>query len=114
MCALHTIASYGYKVHKGDHMKAFVREHFPPEYKPFARRIYPAYRLPLVHSWNLFGDGSLVPGNDVVTRENGVIRVGILNFVDAFEKAVADFLIKLATNKKLQQVALRRYRSVTG
>jgi hypothetical protein len=112
MCALDTIASYGYKVHKGGHMKSFVKEHFPPEYKPFAKRIYADYRLPLVHSWNLFGDGALVPGNDAIKRQNGLIRVGILNFVDSFEKAVGHFLDKLATDKKMQQVALRRYRSV--
>lgn len=114
MCALDTIASYGYRVHRGDHVRAFIREHFPPQYKPFAKRIYPDYRLPLVHSWNLFGTGALLPGNDPITRRNGQILVGILNFVEGFETAVADFLTKLEKNRKMQQVALRRYRYVTG
>ena len=95
-------------------MKSFVKEHFPPEYKTFANRIYADYRLPLVHSWNLFGDGALLPGNDAITRRNGLVQVGILNFVDSFEKAVGDFLNKLVNDKELQKVALRRYRSVAG
>lgn len=111
MCALDAISSYGYK---NRHVKKFVRNHFPDDYKPHASRIYPEYRLSLVHAWNLFGEAALLPGNEPIEEKDGAIQLGILNFVDAFEVAVADFLSKLETDRKLQARALFRYREVTG
>jgi hypothetical protein len=111
MCALDAISLYGYK---NRNVKKFVREHFPADYRPFANRIYPGYRHNLVHAWNLFGDSALLPGNDPVRDENGTVVFGILNFVDAFDSAVSDFLRKLETDTNLQKRALQRYREVTG
>jgi len=111
MCALDAISSYGYK---NKHVKKFVRNHFPDDYKPYANRIYPEYRLSLVHAWNLFGEAALLPGNEPIEQQDGVLQFGILNFVDAFEKGVADFLRKLETDRKLQARALCRYEEVTG
>lgn len=111
MCALDAISSYGYK---NRHVKKFVRNHFPDDYKPYANRIYPEYRLSLVHAWNLFGEAALLPGNEPVEEQDGVLQLGILNFMDAFEEAVADFLSKLKTDRKLQARALHRYKEVTG
>jgi hypothetical protein len=112
MCALDAIASYGYKNH---HVRKFIRNHFPPEYKAVAYRIYPEYRVTLIHLWNLFGDASMTPGNDpIVENADGTINVGIMNFVQAFEQAVEDFLDKLKTEPHLQERALFRYRELSG
>lgn len=111
MCALDAISSYGYK---NRHVKKFVKHHFPDEYKPYANRIYPEYRLSLVHAWNLFGEAALLPGNEPIRERGGKLELGILNFVVALETAVADFLTKLSTDKTLQARALHRYKEVTG
>jgi len=111
MCALDAIASYGYK---NRHVKKFARNHFPNDYRPFANRIYPEYRLNLVHAWNLFGEAALLPGSEPIKEIAGVLHLGILNFVESFEKAVAHFLDELESNRELQARALHRYKEVTG
>lgn len=111
MCALDAVSRYGYK---NKHVKKFVRAHFPPSYKPYAGRIYPDYRIDLVHSWNLFGNVALLPGHESMQEQNGGLCFGILNFADAFEYGVCDFLKKLTTDAGLQRQALFRYRVLTG
>jgi hypothetical protein len=111
MCALDAISSYGYK---NRNVRKFVREHFPPEYRPFAGRIYPGYRHSLVHAWNLFGNAALLPGSEPIHEENGMIVFGILHFVHAFDVAVEDFLAKLETDTRLQARVLNRYGEVTA
>lgn len=75
-------------------------------------RIYPAYRLNLVHAWNLFGNAAMSPNDDEISEENGVIYFGIMNFVRAFDDAVTDFLDRLKNDKQLQQAVLSRYAEV--
>ena len=70
MCALDAISSYGYK---NRNVQKFVRQHFPNDYKRFASRIYPDYRLNLVHAWNLFGEAALLPGNQPIQEQNGAV-----------------------------------------
>ena len=111
MCALDAVSAYGYKNRR---VERFIKNHFPPAYKPHAKRIYPEYRVSLVHTWNLFGDVALLPGHEQVIDIGGQLEFGILNFADAFEAAVNDFLSKLATDTTLQNRALHRYRVVTG
>jgi hypothetical protein len=111
MCSLDAISSCGYK---NRNVRKFVRNHFPYEYRPFADRIYPDYRLSLVHAWNLFGDAAMSPGNEPIEAREGEVRFGVLNFIAAFEESVRDFLHKLETNPNLQIRALERYREVTA
>jgi voltage-gated potassium channel len=111
MCALDALSAYGYKNKR--RVAKFIRQHFPADYKPFANRIYPDYRLNLVHAWNLFGDAALSPGNEPIQEQDGRLSFGILNFVAAFRVALHDFLAKLETDGQLQAPALARYREVT-
>jgi hypothetical protein len=104
------VAQYGYK---NRHVQKFIRRHFPPEYRPHAKRIYPDYRNSLVHAWNLFGEAALLPGNESIQMSNGTLEFGLLNFVEAFEFGVDDFLTSLETDGKLQSRSLYRYRQLT-
>ena len=111
MCALDAVSLYGYK---NRNVKKFIRNHFPDDYRPHASRIYPDYRHNLVHAWNLFGTAALLPGNEAISVQNGSVSFGLLNFVDAFESGVEDFLSKLKTEPELQNRALYRYRELMG
>lgn len=111
MCALDAVSLYGYK---NKNVKKFIREHFPDAYKPYASRIYPDYRHNLVHAWNLFGNAALLPGNEPISEHAGQVAFGLLNFVDALEQSVNDFLVQLQSDGVLQQRALHRYRELTG
>jgi hypothetical protein len=55
-----------------------------------------------------------LPGNDPITVQGTQLQFGLLNFRDAFEHAVKDFLGELRTNQRLQQTALNRYREVVN
>ena len=55
-----------------------------------------------------------VARNETIDEDNGQLRFGLLNFGEAFEHGVDDFLDKLGTDDRLQQRALYRYREVTG
>jgi hypothetical protein len=111
VCALDAISLYGYK---NRNVKKFIRNHFPHEYRPYASRIYPDYRHNFVHAWNLFGSAALLPGREPISEQNGRVSFGLLNFVDAFDEGVEDFLSKMKTDDELQQRALYRYRVLTG
>jgi len=112
MCALDAISAYGYKDRK--RVAKFIKNHFPEDYKRHADRIYPEYRISLVHEWNLFGDAALLPGNEPIQERNGQIEFGLLNFRDAFESATNAFIDSLAVSDVLQRRALNRYREVIG
>jgi hypothetical protein len=112
MCALDSVSAYAFK--SGRRVAKFVRTYFPSDYKLYASRIYPEYRISLVHSWNLFGDVALLPGAQTVRETGAGLEFGILNFADAFERAVEDFLSALESDDKLQARALQRYREVKG
>lgn len=106
------VSAYGYKGTR--RVKKFIRNHFPADYKPHAYRIYPEYRLSLVHAWNLFDSVALMPGNEPISDLGGQLQFGLLNFKAAFEQAVADFLNKLSNDHGLQERALFRYREIVG
>jgi len=111
MCALDAVSSYGYK---NQNVRKFDRNHFPSTWRPYARLIYPEYRLNLVHAWNLFGKASLLPGDQPVSGENGQVSFGIVTLARAFNTGVDDFLARLETDSHLQERALHRYREVKG
>lgn len=111
MCALDAISCYGYRgvgpPEKSVYISKFIKNHFPPDYRPHADAILTLYRHCLIHSWNLF-EASLLPGNDNI-RLNGTLSFGLLNFLSALETATSDFLVKLATEPALQKNALALY-----
>jgi hypothetical protein len=105
MCALDAISSYGYR---GQHTAKFIRAHFPSNFHPFADGIYNAYRVSLVHKWNLFA-ATLYPDDMPIRDENGTVAFGLLTFFDALVSATEDYLNRLTTDAALQQNTLNRY-----
>jgi len=63
MCALDAVSSYGYRQ---EHMRQFVANHFPAEYRPHAGKLYGMYRNSLAHSWNLF-QAAIYPGDEPIS-----------------------------------------------
>jgi hypothetical protein len=53
-----------------------------------------------------------LPGNDPVSTNNGVMCFGLLDFRAAISSGMENYLKKLATDQKLQQMTLKRYRSL--
>ena len=47
MCALDAISGYGYSGKNGTHIRDFISNHFPPDYKQHAADIYGFYRSAL-------------------------------------------------------------------
>lgn len=113
LCALDAISSYGYGAKSGRQMPAFVRAHFPADYHPHASALLRLYRHAMIHSWNLF-EAAILPGNEPVTMENGVLCFGLLDFRDAISKGAEDYLTKLETDQRLQGMTLKRYRQLTN
>ena len=113
MCALDAISSYGYGAQSGRQIPDFVRAHFPTDYHRHANEIRELYRNAVVHSWNLF-KVSLYPGHEGITRSNGVLSLGILNFHSALIQATEDFLENLFSSKTLQENSLARYTDLRG
>jgi hypothetical protein len=105
MCALDSIASYGYR---GHHTAKFIRAHFPPEFHPFADDIYKLYRISLIHQWNLF-EATLYPDHTPIRNDSGTIAFGLLSFFDALVSGTEDYLDQLSTEPALQQNTLNRY-----
>lgn len=87
LCALDTIASYGYRKH---HVAKFVRAHFRADYHPFADDIYLLHRNSLVHSWHLFA-ATIYPDNTKIKSDAGVVAFGLLDFFDVLVNATEDF-----------------------
>jgi hypothetical protein len=116
MCALDTIAAYGYRgigpMDKGAYIAKFIENHFPADYQPHAETILTLYRHCLIHSWNLF-EATLHPGNDKI-QLNGTLSFGLLNFLSALEAGAGDFLTKLADDGRLQKNTLDRYKDLRG
>jgi hypothetical protein len=108
LCALDAISSYGYGARSGAQIPEFIKAHFPSEYHPYARDIKVIYRNCLVHSWNLFGV-ALTPGKDPISKNNGILSVGILHLNESLALSTSEFLHALETNKSLQSLALERY-----
>jgi len=88
--------------------KKFIREHFPPVYRPFAKRIYKLYRNYSVHHWHFF-QVAIQPGNESIREENGIISFGLLHFFAALKEAARDFFTRLRSEPPLQRAALSRY-----
>jgi hypothetical protein len=106
LCALDTIASYGYdsRYYVSDFMKA----HFRADYHPFANEIYTLHRNSLVHSWHLF-EATIYPDDTKIRSEAGVVAFGLLDFFDVLTAAAEDFLNKLEEDAALQEKTLARY-----
>lgn len=105
MCALDAVASYGYR-HK--HVKDFIANHFPHDYRAHADTIYELYRCTLVHSWNLF-EATILPEREPITSTGGTISFGLLNFFEALVFAVGNYLERLEADTALQANTLARY-----
>jgi hypothetical protein len=73
----------------GERFKKFIREHFPPAYKPFAEKIYKMHRNSAIHTWNLF-EATILPSNDNIMDTSGIISFGLLNFLDALKAGLDD------------------------
>lgn len=110
LCAVDSIGSYasphGDRV--GTRYKKFITAFFPDNYKPFAGKIYELHRNSLVHNWNLF-EGTMLPGNEPVTKTKHSLSFGLLDFFDALNHAVHNFLSELPKRPDLQQNCLARY-----
>ena len=124
LCAIDTISSYAYDnlaaekclcCGRGDRIgpkyKKYIASFFPKEYQPFAEDIYNLYRNSMVHSWNLFKVG-ILPGSEQITKKDGVLSFGLLNFFNALKKATKNFLSNLAKDPKLQAASLLRYKEL--
>jgi len=105
LSALDAVSFYAYG---RNGIPAFVTAHFPTEYRPHAEELLILYRHIMLHRWNLFR-AALLPGNDPITEQNGVLCFGLLNFRDALRAAVEDFLQRLRSDTTLQANALRAY-----
>lgn len=108
LCGVDAIAAYAFSGGVGARYVKFISTFFPPSYQPFARDIYKLYRNSSVHSWNLFGAG-ILPGNEQMTEDSGVLTFGLINFFDALKQAVGNFLSDLPKDRTLQRNCLRRY-----
>jgi len=113
LCALDAISSYGYGAKNGKQIPDFIRAHFPEPYKSHAEALLRLYRHEKVHSWNLF-KVAILPGNETVAVDHGVISFGLLNFLDAVSEGANGYLKKLETDKMLQRETLERYRKLKG
>ena len=51
----------------------------------------------------------MMPGNEPIEEIDGTIRLGLLNFFDAFKASVDTFLEKLSHDSTIQVAALKRY-----
>lgn len=107
LCAVDAISYYGYR-DSDDQVPEFVKAHFPDEYRPFANELVILYRHIMAHHWNLFR-AALLPGNDPIRQENGILCFGLLHFRDALRIAVKDFLEKLKSDPSLQANAIWAY-----
>lgn len=111
LCAMDALSSYGYGAKNGKQIPAFVRAHFPDEYRPHAQALLKLYRHAMVHSWNLFRV-SISPGQENISEAGGTLSFGLLNFFGALTFAAADFLERLAVDPNLQRNTLIRYRKL--
>jgi hypothetical protein len=111
MCALDAISAYGYRGKHGKHIAKFVRNHFPPSYQAYAADIYKMYRNSLVHSWNLF-EAAILPGNEGIQKTNRALSFGLLNFFEALQMGVKDFLKRLESDTHLRTNTLNRYKKL--
>jgi hypothetical protein len=105
LCAVDAISSYGYRV---NHMSKYIKAHFPDEYKPHCDEFYTLYRNSLVHSWNLF-EATLFPGKEPVKKVGDTLTFGLVDFWQALESSVNDFVRKLKTDTQLQNNTLNQY-----
>lgn len=124
LCAIDALSSYAFdnlKIEKcpncgrsdgvGPRYKKYIEEFFPVDYKPHAKKIYKLYRNSITHSWNLF-QAAMLPGNEQIRENNGVIILGLKNFFKALKTSIRVYLSKLESDKKLQKTALMRYREL--
>jgi hypothetical protein len=65
----------------------------------------------MIHSWNLF-EAAILPGNDPITKKDGVLCFGVLHLREAISKGVEDYLKQLETNRNLQTKTLNRNRDL--
>ena len=107
LCALDAISYYGYR-DSDDQIPEFVNSHFPDEYRPYAKDLLVLYRHIMAHRWNLFR-AALLPGNEPIHEQDGILCFGLLHFRDALRTAAEDFLEKLRKDGDLQSNALLAY-----
>jgi hypothetical protein len=126
-CAVDTLSSYAFSVGGtevcptcgkgkekiGPRYQEYIERFFPDDYKPFAEGLYKAYRNSLVHSWNLF-EVAITPDNDPIQRYgNGEsILVGLLNFRDALEFSIENFIAGVRSDPELNKQAYLRYNAL--
>ena len=123
LCAVDTISSYAFprtRVHcrvcglgdgVGPRYQKFIVTFFPEDYQPFAKDLYDLHRNSMVHSWNLFKAG-ICPGNEKINKIGGVFLFGLLNFFNALNISVQNFLLTLPEDLSLQQASLTRYKEL--
>ncbi len=123
-CAIDTVSSYALRDLSrdmcvscrrtdsvGPRYKKYIGEFFPPEYQPFADRLYHLYRNSITHSWNLF-EAAMLPGNEPITEINGTIVLGLRHFFAAFKISVDTFHERIAADHALQTASMHRYREL--
>jgi hypothetical protein len=110
LCALDTIASYGYRNH---HVADFIKVHFRPDYHEFADDIYLLHRNSLVHSWHLFA-ATIHPDATKIKSDAGVVAFGLLDLFDVLVQATQHFLNSLEGDATLQRNTLARYARLQG
>lgn len=124
LCAIDVLSSYAFvnlsairclTCSRSDNVspryKKYIEEFFPTEYKQYATRIYKLYRNSITHSWNLF-QAAMLPGNEQIRENNGVIILGLKNFFEALISSTNAYLTELEINEELQTASLIRYRKL--
>ena len=107
-CAVDTLASYAFKGKVGYRYVKYIEVFFPSDYRPHARGLYKTYRNSLVHSWNLFEVG-ITPGHEPIRAHGNSLQLGLLNFFDALEESVRNFLGRLKSDNDLMITCQERY-----
>jgi hypothetical protein len=124
LCAIDALSSYAFRDagiyscltcgrtdRVGPRYEKYIAIFFPDDYQPYAKRIYKSYRNSITHSWNLF-DAGMMPGDEQISEDSGIIVFGLKNFFNALEISVENFLRKLSENEAHQETALWRYREL--
>jgi hypothetical protein len=108
MVAVDAISGYAYRGKSGIRIETFIKNHCPNDYHAHASDIGELYRNCLIHNWNLF-EVSIGPGEERIEKVGGSLCFGLLNFFEALQQGVEDFLVKLQTDAALQRNALKCY-----
>jgi hypothetical protein len=124
-CAVDALSSYAFDLEEGEvcptcgkgkervgpRYKKYIVEFFPDDYKSHAADLYKVYRNSLVHSWNLF-EVAMTPDHDRIQKAGNTIQLGLLNFHEALETSVKNFIERLKNDTDIQKQAYARYNSL--